>query len=62
MMQPVNPFVVVEAAQDGLGKTVNVKPGMGSFGGAIMGLMMMFLPRERFLKMGDGAVRQMYDR
>jgi short-subunit dehydrogenase len=62
MMQPVNPFVVVDAALDGLGRTVNVKPGMGTFAGAIMGLMMTLLPRERFLKMGDSAVREMYDR
>jgi short-subunit dehydrogenase len=62
MMQPVNPLVVVDAALDGLGRTVNVKPGTGSFGGALMGLMMTLLSRERFLKIGDSAVRQMYDR
>jgi short-subunit dehydrogenase len=61
LMQPVDPFVVVDAALDGLDKKINVKPNVGSFGGVIMGLMILLMPRRRFLKIGDSAVRQMYD-
>src|SRR6201992_3066998 len=50
LMQPVDPFVVVDAALNGLGKTINVKPNVGSFGGAIMRLVMLFMPRQRFIK------------
>jgi short-subunit dehydrogenase len=62
LMQPINPLVVVDAALEGLGKKINVKPGVGSFGGAVMGLMILLMPRKRFLKFGDSAVRQLYDR
>src|SRR3984957_10063919 len=51
VMQPVDPFVVVDAALDGLGKKINVKPTVGSFGGALMALMMLFMPRRRFIKL-----------
>jgi short-subunit dehydrogenase len=62
LMQPVDPLVVVDAALAGLGRKINVKPNIGSFGGVIMGLMILLMPRKRFLKIGDSAVRQMYDR
>src|ERR1700722_14506234 len=61
LMQPIDPLVVVDAALEGLGKTIKVKPNVGSFGGVIMRLMNLFMPRQRFIKLGDGAVRQMYD-
>ena len=60
-MQPIDPLVVVDAALGGLGKSINVKPDMGSFGGMIMRLMMLFMPRQRFIKLGNDAVREMYD-
>jgi short-subunit dehydrogenase len=61
LMQPIDPFVVVDAALEGLGKTINVRPNVGSFGGVIMRLMMLFMPRQRFIKLGNDAVRDMYD-
>jgi short-subunit dehydrogenase len=61
VMQPVAPLVVVDAALDGLGKKINVKPTVGSFGGALMAFMMWCMPRRRFIKLGDSAVRKMYD-
>jgi uncharacterized protein len=61
LMQPIDPFVVVDAALQGLGKEINVKPNVGSFGGVMMRLMVLLMPRRRFLKLGDRAVRQMYD-
>jgi uncharacterized protein len=62
LMQPVDPFVVVDAALAGLGREINVRPNAGRISGAIMGLMLWLVPRKRFLKLGDSAVRQMYDR
>jgi hypothetical protein len=53
--------VVVDAALEGLGKTINVKSDVGSIGGVIMRLMNLFMPRQRFIRLGDGAVREMYD-
>jgi uncharacterized protein len=61
LMQPIDPLVVVDAALEGLGKTINVRPNVGSFGGVIMRLMMLFMPRQRFIKLGNDAVREMYD-
>lgn len=61
LMQPIDPFVVVDAALDGLGRTINVKPSTGTFGGVIMRLMMLFMPRQRFIKLGNDAVRELYD-
>ena len=60
-MQPIDPSVVVDAALKGLGKTINVRPSVGNFGGAIMRLMMLFMSRQRFIKLGNDAVREMYD-
>jgi len=34
---------------------------VGSFGGVIMRLMMLLMPRQRFIKLGNDAVRDMYD-
>lgn len=62
LMQPVDPFVVVDAALDGLGKKINVRPNAGPITGALMGLMLWLMPRKKFLMLGDKAVRQMYDR
>jgi short-subunit dehydrogenase len=61
LMQPIDPLVVVDAALEGLGKKINLRPNMGSFGGVIMRLMMLFMPRQRFIKLGNDAVREMYD-
>jgi short-subunit dehydrogenase len=61
LMQPVDPFIVVDAALAGLGNQINVRPNAGRLGSAIMGLMLWLMPRKRFIKMGDSAVRQMYD-
>ena len=61
-MQPVDPAVVVDAALDGLGKTINVRPGAGWLTNALMKLMLTLMPRKRFLLLGDKAVREMYDR
>lgn len=62
LMQPVDPAVVVDAALSGLGKRINVRPGMDSwFGSFIYGLLLRLIPRKTFLKMGDKAVREMYD-
>ncbi len=62
LMQPVDPFVVVDAALEGLGNRINVRPSSGPVANFIMGLMLNLLPRKRFLKLGDSAVRAMYDR
>lgn len=60
LMQPVDPFVVVDAALDGLGRKINVRPGAGPVAGAVMGLIARLIPRKRFLLLGDRAVRDMY--
>ena len=62
LMQPVDPFVVVDAALAGLGRQINVRPNAGPVANVLMGLMLWLLPRKRFLRMGDKAVRAMYDR
>ncbi|MDY0068970.1 MAG: SDR family NAD(P)-dependent oxidoreductase [Porticoccaceae bacterium] len=62
LMQPVDPFVVVDAALGGLGREINVRPNAGPITNVLMGLMLGLLPRKRFLRMGDKAVRAMYDR
>jgi short-subunit dehydrogenase len=62
LMRPVDPFVVVDAALEGLGTKINVRPNSGRLGAGLMGLMILLMPRKRFLKIGDSAVRQMYDR
>lgn len=63
LMQPVDPHLVVDAALEGLGKEINIKPsssrGYGSFA---MKFMLLFLPRKRFLELGNKAVKEMYDR
>jgi len=62
LMQPVDPFVVVDAALQGLGHKINVRPSGGVVTNAVMGLLVALMPRKRFLKLGDSAVRAMYDR
>lgn len=63
LMQPVDPAVVVDAALAGLGKEINVRPSMGKGPtSVIVKLMLLFMPRKRFLQMGNKAVRDMYDR
>jgi hypothetical protein len=61
-MQPVSPFVVVDAALEGLGSELNVKPGARGAAGFIFGALMRFIPRKTMIGMGDKAVRAMYDR
>lgn len=63
LMQPVEPAVIVDAALQGLGKDINVKPSLGNgFASMLMKLMLLFMPRKRFLSLGNKAVREMYDR
>lgn len=63
LMQPVDPYVVVDAALQGLGSTINIRPG-GSHGlsSLLMKLMLTILPRKRLLQLGNKAVIAMYDR
>jgi short-subunit dehydrogenase len=60
LMQPADPRMIVEAALEGLGSKINVTPGgtLSSLIGSAIGLG----PRKFGLKLGDKAVRQMYDR
>jgi short-subunit dehydrogenase len=60
MMTPADPRMIVEAALEGLGSKINVTPG-GRLGGLI-GALSAIVPRKAMLKLGDKAVRQMYDR
>lgn len=62
IMQPIDPTVVVDAALNGLGHQINVRPGSGFIAAAIMRLIGLFLPRKTLIRMGDKAVRAMYDR
>jgi short-subunit dehydrogenase len=59
LMQPVEPEVIVDAALEGLGKRINVKPG-GAFA-SVFGVVTALIPRKTMLKIGDKAVRQQYD-
>jgi uncharacterized protein len=61
-MQPISPFIVVDAAIEGLGVELNVKPGMRGVQSFIFGTLMRFIPRKKMIGMGDKAVRAMYDR
>ena len=61
LMTPADPRSIVEAALEGLGSKINVMPGSGRLGG-VMGLLTALVPRKAMLKIGDRAVRQMYDR
>jgi uncharacterized protein len=60
LMIPADPSAIVEAALEGLGSRINVTPG-GRFGG-LMSVLGAVVPRKVMLKIGDKAVRQMYDR
>ncbi|MCU1692864.1 MAG: Short-chain dehydrogenase [Frankiales bacterium] len=60
MMQPVDPFTIVDAALAGLGTSVNVTPGPWLAG--LLAPLMGLVPRQALLRLGDKAVRQMYDR
>ena len=63
LMKPVDPYVVVDAALEGLGSKINVKPAMdGLLASLLMKIMQAFVPRKRFLALGNKAVRDMYDR
>jgi short-subunit dehydrogenase len=61
MMRPGEPAIVVAAALDGLGTRLNVRPG-GALVRLIGSGMSRVLPRKVMIKLGDKAVRQMYDR
>jgi short-subunit dehydrogenase len=61
-MQPVSPFLVVDAALEGLGTEINVRPGMSGATGLIFSTMVRFIPRKTMLRLGDKSVRAMYDR
>lgn len=60
LMQPADPMSVVDAALEGLGRSVNVTPGPRL--AAVLGPLMALMPRAALLRLGDRAVRQMYDR
>ena len=55
-MQPADPRMVVEAALEGLGTRINVHPSQPADAAPEP------ITREEILKMGDSAVREMYDR
>lgn len=61
-MRPVNPFTVVDAALEGLGRDINVRPGMRGLTGFVFGTLMRFIPRKTMIGIGNKAVRAMYDR
>jgi short-subunit dehydrogenase len=61
-MQPVSPFTVVDAALEGLGSKINVRPGMSGFQGLMFAALMRFVPRRTMIGIGNKAVRAMYDR
>jgi len=60
MMTPADPMVIVNAALNGLGSKINIVPG-GRLGGVVAAVTAL-VPRKLLLKLGDKAVRQMYDR
>jgi hypothetical protein len=60
LMTPADPATIVEGALEGLGSRINVTPG-GRLAG-LMGVLTAIVPRKAMLKLGDKAVRQMYDR
>lgn len=63
LMQPVDPFTVVDAALAGLGTAINVKPGLGwGLKAVLFKLMVVFMPRKRLIALGNQAVCDMYDR
>lgn len=59
-MQPADPRVVVERALEGLGTTINVHPSQPADAPPPMATIP--ITREEMLRMGDSAVREMYDR
>lgn len=60
-MRPGDPGEVVDAALEGLGTKINVKPGSGP--SRVIGTVIIkVLPRKVMLRLGDKAVRAMYDR
>ena len=61
VMQPGPPSGVVDAALEGLGKKLNVRPG-GVVVSLIGSAMSRVLPRKVMIGMGNKAVRAMYDR
>lgn len=61
LMQPSEPSVIVDAALEGLGSRLNVRPG-GFVARTIGAGIARVLPRKVMIGLGDRAVRQMYDR
>lgn len=63
LMQPVDPSLIVDAALNGLGRQINVKPSTaGGFTSALLKLAMALMPRKTLLQLGNKAVCKMYDR
>lgn len=60
LMTPVEPMSIVDAALAGLGSRVNVTPGPRA--ASLLAPLMTMFPRRAMLRLGDRAVRQMYDR
>jgi short-subunit dehydrogenase len=60
LMTPVEPMSIVDAALAGLGRQVNVTPGPRIAG--LLAPLMSLIPRQAMLRLGDRAVRQLYDR
>jgi short-subunit dehydrogenase len=63
LMQPVDPYEVVDSALQGLGKEINIKPAASrGLMLIVIKIMQLFMSRKRFLQLGNKAVRDMYDR
>lgn len=59
MMSPVSPATIVNAAFEGLGTKVNVRP-QGKLG-PVIGAVMKLIPRTAMMKLGEKAVKAQYD-
>lgn len=61
LMRPISAGVVVDAALEGLGEKINIRPTTGTGPMAfIMSLIMKILPRQMLMSLCDKAVREMY--
>lgn len=62
-MEPMEPRVVVDAALAGLGDKINVRPAARHTAlSVVVGSLLPLVPRRARLKLGDKAVRALYDR
>lgn len=61
LMTPGDPAAVVQAALAGLGRSLNVRPG-GAMARVVGAAITRVIPRATMLRLGDRAVRALYDR